>query len=201
MRLGTKPCVWLILLFFAGATSAARAEPKSQLQPQDPQAAVERLHRALEAVSDTAAGERYQVLKAPVLETHDLDYMLQLILRGQWDKFTPEQQEQLLARFRELSVRDYVNHFGDMHEGRFTITDQRPLNDQRARVNAQLDTPKRLVEFVYTLNRDQEGWRIVSVLADGVSELALRRSEYLRHYNAEGFEGLMHALEHEAGKN
>lgn len=190
--------LWLSLLVFAGLslfTGLVRAEPETT----GPEVVVERLHRALEAISDTAVGERYGALEAPVLETHDLDYMLQLILRGQWDKFSPEQQEQLLARFRKLSVWDYVNHFGDLDEGQFKITGQRQLNDQRAKINAQLDTPKRLVEFIYTLNRNDEGWRIVSILADGVSELALRRSEYLRHYNAEGFEGLMQALEQEAG--
>lgn len=192
--------VGLSLLVFAGLTfytGLVRAEPETAR----PEMVVERLHRALETISDTVAGERYRTLETPVLETHDLDYMLQLILRGPWDKFSPEQQEQLLARFRQLSVWDYVNHFGDLDEGQFKITDQRQLNKQRAKINAQLDTPKRLVTFVYTLNRNDEGWRIVSVLADGVSELALRRSEYLRHYNAEGFKGLIQALEQEAGRN
>jgi len=197
MPLGIKnsPSLLVVAAFGFFATLAS-AEPETA----GPQATVERLHRALEAVSETAAEERYRTLEAPVLKTHDLDYMLQLILRGQWEEFSPEQQEQLLARFRELSIWDYANHFGDLEEGQFTITEQRQLNDQRARVSAQLDTPKRLVEFVYTLNRDEEGWRIVSVLADGVSELALRRSEYLRHYNAEGFQGLIRALEEEARK-
>jgi len=186
--------LWLSLLVFAGLNFSA-GPVRAESEMTGPDAVVARLHRALETISDTAAGERHESLEAPVLETHDLDYMLQLILRGQWDKFSPEQQKQLLARFRKVSVRDYVNHF----EGRFTITGQRPLNDQRVKINAQLDTSKRQVEFIYTLNRNDEGWRIVSILADGVSELALRRSEYLRHYNAEGFEGLMRALEQEAG--
>mgnify|MGYP005843274271 CR=1 FL=1 len=190
----------LCLGFFAGLALCAGIA-QAELDTADPEAVVERLHRALEAISDTALGERYQTLEAPVLETHDLDYMLQLILRGQWDGFSPEQQEQLLARFRALSVQDYANHFGDLDEGQFKITGQRQLGDQRAKVSAQLDTPKRQIEFIYTLNRNQKGWRIVSILADGVSELALRRSEYLRHYNAEGFEGLMHALDEQTRKS
>jgi len=206
MRPGTNLSIscasisWLGVLFCAAFiffSQLARAEPETA----GPEAVVKRLHQALETVSDKAVEERYQALETPVLETHNLDYMLRLILRGQWEGFSPKQQEQLLARFRQLSIWDYVNHFGDLEDGRFTITDQRQLSDQRARVKAQLDTPKRLVEFVYTLDRNQESWRIVSILADGVSELALRRSKYLRHYNTEGFEGLMRVLEQEAGGN
>jgi len=194
--------VCLILLYAAtGSTN-----PEDKADSAGPEATVERLHRALEAVSEEPADERYNALEGVVLETHNLDRMIQLILSGQWSDFSAEQQKQVMARFRTLSVRDYVSHFEDLDEGQFAITDQRQVSEQRAQVTAQLTTPKREVAFAYTLSRDgnsgdEDHWRIVSIQADGVSELALRRSEYLRRYNADGFQGLLQALEQEAGES
>jgi len=51
------------------------------------------------------------------------------------------------------------------------------------------------VILAYTLERKSDGWQIVNVVADGVSDLALRRAEYSRVIRNGGFEALMEHLD------
>ena len=53
------------------------------------------------------------------------------------------------------------------------------------------------VRLDYVVQPAQDGWRIANVVANGVSELALRRAEYDAVMAAEGFEALIGRLEHQ----
>jgi len=50
------------------------------------------------------------------------------------------------------------------------------------------------VRFDYVLREGKEGWRIVNVLADGVSDLALKRVEYRAILQRDGFPALIDML-------
>ena len=64
-------------------------------------------------------------------------------------------------------------------------------------VDAQLQTDDLDLTLSYTLKNSgsaensPEGWMIVNVIADGVSDLALRRAEYSRVLKNKGFDGLL----------
>jgi phospholipid transport system substrate-binding protein len=51
------------------------------------------------------------------------------------------------------------------------------------------------VSLEYLLQQDETGWRIVNIVADGVSDLALKRAEYQRLFASGGIEGLLAELE------
>jgi phospholipid transport system substrate-binding protein len=50
------------------------------------------------------------------------------------------------------------------------------------------------VRFDYILRNGKDGWRIVNVLADGVSDLALKRVEYRAILQRDGFATLIDML-------
>ena len=50
------------------------------------------------------------------------------------------------------------------------------------------------VRFDYVLRQTNDGWRIVNVLADGVSDLALKRVEYRAILQRDGFQALIDML-------
>jgi phospholipid transport system substrate-binding protein len=58
---------------------------------------------------------------------------------------------------------------------------------------ARADQPD--VSLEYLLQQGDAGWRIINVIADGVSDLALKRAEYQRLFAAGGIEGLIEELE------
>lgn len=146
-------------------------------------AVVERLH---EAFVTTAAGggdlgARYSELLPVVGATHDLRFISQLTIRRQWRDLDEADRARFVAAFERLSVTTYASRFAGVSADTFRIIDEEPLEDGRVRVRAEIeraaDAP---VTLEYLLQRDGAGWRIVTIVADGVSDLALKRAQYQR---------------------
>jgi phospholipid transport system substrate-binding protein len=51
------------------------------------------------------------------------------------------------------------------------------------------------VSLEYLLQQDETGFRIINIVADGVSDLALKRAEYQRLFASGGIDGLVAELE------
>ena len=51
------------------------------------------------------------------------------------------------------------------------------------------------VSLGYLLRAGRQGWRIINIVADGVSDLALKRAEYQRVFASGGIDGLVAELE------
>ena len=54
------------------------------------------------------------------------------------------------------------------------------------------------VSLEYLLQQDAMGWRIINIVADGVSDLALKRAEYQRVFASGGIDGLVAELEQQS---
>jgi phospholipid transport system substrate-binding protein len=54
------------------------------------------------------------------------------------------------------------------------------------------------VSLEYLLHETPDGWRIINIVADGVSDLALKRAEYQRVFAGGGIGGLIEELERQA---
>lgn len=145
-----------------------------------PQATVEALHRALiEAARRTEVEERYRVLEAVVTATHDLPYIAEFALRRQWPALSAADRERFVAAFETLSVMTYASRFANVDADTFTITGSEPAASGRTTVTATVARANgEPVTLEYLLQRTDDGWRIINIVADGVSDLALKRSEY-----------------------
>ncbi len=55
-----------------------------------------------------------------------------------------------------------------------------------------------LVTFEYVLQDTDDQWRIITILVDGVSDLALQRAELTKLYGDKDFQGVMEHLEAKA---
>ena len=111
--------------------------------------------------------------------THDLPFIAQFATRRYWDDFGSEQREIFIERFSQLSSMTYAARFESVSTGTFQIERSEELESGRAQViatirrDAQLDVP-----LEYLLHETPAGWKIINVIADGVSDLALKRAEY-----------------------
>ena len=56
------------------------------------------------------------------------------------------------------------------------------------------------VSFEYLLQQDGASWKIINIVADGVSDLALKRAEYQRVFTSGGVEGLIAELEQQTDR-
>lgn len=170
-----------------------------------PEAAVQRLHEALEEVAaehgDADIEERYRQLEPVVSATHDLPYIAALTIRREWSDLDEDQRRRFVDALVRLSVTTYAARFRNLEAGMFAIEGNTPVGDDRAEVDAVLTTPQgETIPFEYVLHESGGGWKIINILADNVSDLALKRAEYRRLLQEGSIEDLIADLQRQAAE-
>jgi phospholipid transport system substrate-binding protein len=177
--------VWVLLLSCAAAAAT-------------PEAVVGQLHLGLTALSSELGGEfadRVERLRPLIEETHDLAYIGQFALGRNWDGLAADEREQYLAAFEELSVSTYAARFVRLAEDSLQLGAAETGPGGRMVVHASIrrqDAPA--IPLDYVLHETSQGWRIINIVADGVSDLALKRAEYQRLFGSGGFDALQREL-------
>ena len=185
----------LIILFFL---SFAGTMPSFALESSKSSAGllVEKFEKELIDVMKNGAKlgfqGRYDRLKAPVSDSHDLPKIARIVVGKEWEKLTEDQQKKLVDVFSELSIASYAHNFKDYSGESFTFDNE----EQTARggfvVHSLLNVPDdKPVKFEYMLKEKGDSWRIINIIANGVSDLALKRSEYTTILQREGFDALI----------
>lgn len=129
----------------------------------------------------------------PLIEsTHDLAAMARLTIKAHWNKLTDEQRAEFSSAFADLSIATYSARFRDLSDIRFRHRNERALPRDRAEVQTELvEADGTIVALNYLLHEAADGWRIINVLADGVSDLALKRTQYQRVLKTQDFAALL----------
>ena len=150
-----------------------------------PMACIEALHDGLISLSlEQSPGglaQRFQRLEPLIVATHDLPFIAEFTVRRHWARFDDEEREAFLQSFQRLSVMSYASRFVALSEDTFRIQESRVLGSGRVQVIASItraEPPDIPIEYI--LQQNDAGWRIINVVADGVSDLALKRAEYQR---------------------
>lgn len=190
-----------VLLGWLATVAIAFAQDGEQPTSSTPEAAVERLLDGLVEVA-AAHGDaqaRYDALLPIVSATHDLPYIAELTLRREWAGLTDQQRQRFVDAFVRLSVMTYATRFAGLEEGMFVLVDGAPSEEARAVVEATLTTGAgEQIPFEYVLHEVDGGWKIINILADRVSDLALKRAEYRRLLAGGTIEDVIAALERQA---
>jgi len=187
---------WMIAAMLLVITSMSWAQKP---EPGSPEQVISRFHESLlEAMREgSKLGYRGRLeLLAPAVErSHDLDFIARTTLGSHWAELGPEQQRMFTDTFRQLSISSYAGWFKS-HEGeRFEFVEQQPMPRDQVLVRSQLVQVKgKVVRFDYVLRQTKDGWRIINILADGVSDLAMKRVEYRAILEKDGFAALIDML-------
>jgi phospholipid transport system substrate-binding protein len=163
---------------------------------QTPEAVVSAFHATL--LDNMKHGQAYgcqgrsQRLTPAIDSDFDLPFIAQTVLRRHWDALSQDQQQQYIEAFRELVIVTYAQQFADFAGERFTTLDTQTLPNGDALVHAKLKPGSgETVSFDYVLREKDGHWRVINIIADGVSDLALRSTQYAKLYEDRGFDGLL----------
>jgi phospholipid transport system substrate-binding protein len=185
-RQRSRPAAWFLAVAVTLLASASFSQGEGANEAADtPEGAIHALHEALADMAaqygDAGVDERYRSLEPIVSATHDLPYIAELSIRRQWGDLTDDERRRFVAAFERLSVTTYASRFRNLRRGMFAIDASEPAGGERAHVTATLTTADGdTIPFQYVLHDTGEGWKIVNILADNVSDLALKRAEYRR---------------------
>lgn len=172
--------------------------------PASPRAAIERFHAAIIGVMKQAktlghAG-RYKTLEPYITEVFHLPAMIQIAAGSFWRDASDAQRQALVAAFTRFSVATYANNFDNYGGERFETIGERPGPQETTLVDTKIiKASGSSVDITYVLKSVQGQWRVLDVVVDrGISELALRRSEYSRVLRTSGVDGLVATLNQKA---
>ena len=114
---------------------------------------------------------------------------------------TNDQKKRLIETFSRLSISTYAHNFSSYAGERFDIVSvkETPRKDKLIRTRL-VEADGNEVSIDYVLRRRKERWLIVNIIAEGVSDLALKRSEYSSVLRREGFDVLIVKLEEKINK-
>ena len=189
-----------LFLLLSMLAFVAHAAPEDVARPAPGSAArstVTRLQDGIVALMQSGEGGPERTAKVIELlrATHDLPYIARVVLGRHWRELGAEDQAKFMEQFEALSVANYTARFRRYGGERFEVADEQAVSDDEYNVSSTLTTAKgEAHEFVYTLRRAGDDWRIVNIVVDGVSDLALKRAEYGRLMDAGGFPALLAEL-------
>ena len=135
---------------------------------------------------------RYQKLSDPISNSHDLTKIARIVVGKEWEKLSEDQQQKLTDIFIRLSIASYAHNFKDFSGEEFIIDSEEETKNGGVVIHSHLTIPDdKPVKFDYMLKEKGASWRIINIIANGVSDLALKRSEYTAILQRDGFDALI----------
>lgn len=175
----------LVVALLAAGAMAAR-------EHTDPREAIHSFHTALLAATGQDSYQaRFDRLEPLVERAFHITTMARIAPGRQWRSLTPTRQQRLKEAITELIASNYASRFkGGDH--RFEIVSTRSLAANRLMVRCSLITVQgQLVDLDYQMVKDGNEWRIYDIVANGVSDLSMKRSAWAGSFADEGFEGVL----------
>jgi len=187
----------IIILFglFFHSTWALSAEPS---------AVVDRFHEVLLTVMKTAGSTsvnaRYKKLKPEIEKAFNLPFMIRITVGSRWNKASNQQKGELIAAFKSMSVGTYASRFNGYSGQIFKTLKVRTGPKGTRLVDTRIESPNdEPVRITYVMLKFGDNWKIIDVLLDrGISEMAVRVSEYRSILRSRGVGALARALSEKA---
>jgi phospholipid transport system substrate-binding protein len=181
----------------AVALAALAFGPAAVAAPADPAAA--RVDAFDDALIDMMKGGaalgvkgRAHKLTPAVEAAFDLPTMTRFAVGPRWAQMTPAQQNALVAAFTRLTVDSYAHNFDKYNGERFELDANVQTRGADKIVQSRLiPTHDKPVNLIYRMRETPQGWKIIDVYFDGVSQLTTRRSDFAQPVATGGAEGLL----------
>jgi len=193
-------CCLLFAPFFAGSGWSAdpqpqvdAADPASRIDVDDPEDRIDVLHDTLlEAMRHGGThAERVAIVEPVVVALYDFETIARVSVGREWSKIGADGQQRLVDLLRRLSLATYADRFDSFAGQRFeregVVTGKSGTVVKAVIVRSNGER----VALHYYFRND----RIFNVVADGVSDLALRRADYGSILRREGFAALLGHIE------
>ena len=118
-----------------------------------------------------------------------------------WTLLDENEKQSFRMLTKDLIASTYAARFKEYRNQRFKIVESRSLPKNRQAVKTQLFSGEAVVSLEYHLQNKDSAWQIYDIVANGVSDLSLKRSAYGKTLSENGFSGLIENISEEIKKN
>jgi len=194
-------CFSIIFAILSWAAVPAGAAEIDRAGAEQAREVVEGFHATLLDVMKKAKSlgikGRFDRLAPEIARRFDSQLMIALATGQYWRTADKASQEVLVAAFRRMSTATYASRFSGYSGEIFELLSAEPGPRATVIVRSRIAaTGEKPVPLSYVLRKSATGWRIVDVLAEsGISELAVRRSEYRAILASGGVAALTRSLD------
>jgi len=138
---------------------------------------------------------RFARLEPEIKHSHDLPRIARLTIGRRWRSLDTQQQIRFTDTFSRLVIATYAHQFHAFSGESFQRKTVQALKRGRFLVRTELvKSNGKRVHLDYVLHHRQSSWLIINIIADGVSDLALKRAEYSSVLGRDGFDTLVARL-------
>ena len=122
---------------------------------------------------------RAKKLAPAVTAAFDMATMTRFAVGPKWAEMTAAQRTALIAGFTRLSVANYAHSFDSFGGERFELDPAVQTRGADKIVQSKLIAPRHdPVSLVYRMRQTPDGWKIIDIYFDGVSQLTTRRADF-----------------------
>ena len=190
--LATTFAVAALLIPLAGPASQAQTRETDEVNGARATERVDALHELLIGVMHTQTYEaRVQMLREPVGVLFDAQTISRISLGSTWRDLSEKQRSDFQRLLMTLIVATYADRFDSFDDQHFETLATKEAGRGwmvTTRLHRKSGDPVNLDYYF-------RGERVFNVVADGVSDLSLRRAEYRSIVKRDGFDALLGEIE------
>jgi phospholipid transport system substrate-binding protein len=134
--------------------------------------------------------QRLSVVEPAVTDHFQIHTIARISLGRHWRSLNAEDQARFQALLKDLVSSTYASRFKEDNGQVFSITTTETIATNRNRVKSILETSTETVTLDYQLQQEDGTWRIYDIVANGVSDLSLKRSNYSAMFKKGGLESV-----------
>lgn len=155
----------------------------------------ETLLKAMKGGDQLGYKGRYEILAPVIKDSFALAYTARISMGRYWATLSGEERERFLKTYIDWTISTYAGRFDSYSDESFKVTSvSEPVRGTVTVVSKLIEPGKNEVEFHYQLRKVDDEWRIVDIRIEGVSQLALTRSQFASVLKKKGFNGLIAML-------
>lgn len=139
---------------------------------------------------------RYKKLEPVVKDVFEFEAVARLAIGNtQWKNLDKPQKIALMEKLADLSVATYAAQFNDYGGEAFKFDTLQESKGSWIILRYDYGAPKdKPIKFDYYVSEANGRWRIINIIVDGISDLALKKAQYTSVIDREGFDSLLNKL-------
>ena len=190
----SKSILSFYLIFFTFSLYAGTQYEQAIQEP------INQLHETLinvMIISDTTSfEERYAYLEPVINKNFDIALISKVTLGRYWKSIDEEIKVRFTNLFNRLTISTYIGRFNSYENQIFKNISIEQLKENRYLVKTEfIRLKEKSISFNYIIQKNGKKWRIISVIANGINDLSLKRAEYTAIIKKDGIDTLIKKLE------
>jgi phospholipid transport system substrate-binding protein len=186
--------VFLSTLLFAPATWAAETSPDTLVENT-----AQEVLTIIRQDKDIKSGRKDKLLdlvEDKVLPHFNFTRMTRLAMGKNWNKASPQQQQEIVDQFRTLLVRTYYKALAVYSDQTIKVT---PIKDIAENKDVIVETQVikdhgEPVSINYSMEKTSNGWKVYDIIVARISLVVNYRSSFDSQIHRGGIEGLLKTL-------